>query len=131
MGLKPNRGESRGRLLGGGLGDPQAASRNDGRSRSRANCPYGLMCPRKGVIDNRLRRAVGQAGPFSAVDYGKLRPVFSNPARSRAQVGSITPRSKVRRPYTKALRVADHLQGHSATAAIKPVPSSAERREKS
>jgi hypothetical protein len=36
-----------------------------------------------------------------------LRPVLSKPARSRGQVGSITPQSRVRRPYAKALRVVE------------------------
>jgi hypothetical protein len=43
-----------------------------------------------------------------------LRPVFSNPAPSRGPVGSITPQSKVRRPYAKALRVVETRKAPTA-----------------
>jgi hypothetical protein len=53
-------------------------------------------------LKNRLRRA-RQAAHSRRLASHPLRPVFLKPAPSRGQVGSITPESKVRRPYAKAL----------------------------
>ncbi len=36
----------------------QAASRNEGRARSSANCPYGLMCPWNGGVNARRSSVV-------------------------------------------------------------------------
>src|ERR1700730_13020796 len=50
-----------GHLLRRSLAAGHAASRNEGRARSSANCPYGLMCPLKSGVNARKSSVVSRS----------------------------------------------------------------------